>query len=523
MEKNILLLCVSLFPVKKENGKIVEPDVASYYFLDEKNEKYTEKISDKWYEFKGIMTNEAPSKGVIKYLYDQNRRLDKIVAIVSDRVEQNIEGRDISHYEYFKNAIYNYISEEISEDYFCGYNPDSLFEVVKINDITDEDAVIKASIDVATKIPEIKGNITDVNLFIDFNGGQRYIPFMLWNIASMMEIRGVKIEKTLTMNFENKENGHVLMRSMNPVFKIEELTSGINEYKKYGRADGLKKYFGKCDNSGINYAMNILIDFADNLLLCRTAYITNENKRKKLKECLEKDYSSYKDSYGILFSYFIKDIKDSYENLLEDNSPLNVIRWYIDNSYVPQALTFCEARLPAYFVENGIFAPVSDELDKLKQDDDSDKNMNDPAYRWLSSLAKFEERASLSEQEVRAAFEEIAVQLELDNYNNTCLGRMKKATMWYIIKIFSNTRLWMPDESRNLAVMPDSLKKNNYRKLMKILMCYYVIKILRNESNHANNEYELMKPEAIKKLIIYEIELLESIPDLKKEKGVENE
>ena len=531
MEKNILIQCISVYPDKPRLRK---------YYLEERDQEIYKSENGEYIEFEGVMTNEAPLKSIIKYLYDHDRRLDKVISLVSEKARTaKIAGKNQTSVEYLKDETDKYI-EEIEKDsakrYYDDYTKDNLFHYVEIDDNLDEKGVIDASIEVANKILEEAGEGNHVKLFIDFNGGQRYIPFMLWNISNLMKIRKITVERTMTMNSNNLNNSknnekqsentseeeHMIIQSMDPVFKMGNLIAGINEYKKYGRAEGLKDYFKDCHNEDINFALDKMTEFADNLQMCRVAYIFSDNRMKEFREILEKDYNTG-DSYDALFAYVVQDIKNGYKDLLEDNGVINTIKWCINNDYIQQALTLFEAKLPEYFVETGIFEPVSEESKNEILKMRSENELNSINHTWFKLVRRMNSYDDKVRKILKEEFLKMLEKLRLSKDDYECVLDYQDDVVSYAR---GTTRCLLPYGKNNnepRAVTVNSLSEKHYLKLTKIIFCYDLIRYIRNETSHANGSENLMKTEGVIKIMRYELDLLKDIPDLKKDKGVENE
>ena len=120
-EKNVLLLCLSMLSSR-------DLRVSEYvYDLDNKDKTVN-----------GIMTNEAPAKGVIERLALKNKKLDQIVVICSDTVNKPIGERSpkdqdclakhscivksklagYTHLELYKTLVNNYIAKKKFEDLY---------------------------------------------------------------------------------------------------------------------------------------------------------------------------------------------------------------------------------------------------------------------------------------------------------------------------------------------------------------------------------------------------------------------
>lgn len=380
--KNVLLLCMST--VKKDIKK------AKYSF------EYADGNAD---YVDGYMTNEAPTKAVVKQLekLGNGQRLDRVVMICSDSVHQKIEvvanespiehPESLSHIEFYKTMI-NRFAEETNSRY--KEQPIEYIEV-SIPDFTEAQQVSEAVIDAANKVITLED---DVQLHLDFNGGQRYVAFMLVAIGNLMKNRNVEIKQVMTMNFETQtrsgEEKIVQIQNMAPVFRSFDLISGINEYINYGRTKGLKTYFAATTNREIHHVLNAMEQFANNLQLCRTGYIMREkgNLLQLLEEYSQKERTETTlDAYEQLFLYVVKDILDGYRGILDGDLP-GIIKWCVERDFIQQALTFCVEEMPDYFWREKIFAASNNEkkeynyfLEKLQTKEANKFNRIQSDYR----------------------------------------------------------------------------------------------------------------------------------------------
>lgn len=494
--KNVLLLCMSPLSSTAQINK--------YTYESKKGTQFIE----------GVMTNEAPTKAVIGLLEEKgdSNRLDKVVMICSDAVKKTItlkEGEndlknlkqvDIrkcmedSHIEFYKKLINSY-AEEINSSYI---NNPIKYETVGIADFTEDDEVSKSVIEAASKVSEVG---EQVNLFIDFNGGQRYVAFMILAIANLMKIRQVSIDQIMTMNFDNKVDGIVPIQNMESVFASFDLIAGINEYINYGRIKTLRSYFKPSGNKEINAILAEMEKFTNNLQLCRTGYIMKY--RKKLLKSL-KDYSDKKrekedlDTYEQLFTYVVNDILKGYEGLLEGELP-NIIKWCVDNDFIQQALTFTAEEMPGYFWKSGLFkASVSEKekYDKFLMAKRSPNKKNNKscikqyseksskyAYEWMIKyLPHYDSDSNKKEKNVP--------HIIIQNYGIDCFKQIKIP--------FKNTKF----EERNAALLIWEKEQSNGRVISnmkngqlfrEVITLYFLLKNQRNLTNHADGDSEKSK------------------------------
>lgn len=520
--KNVLLLCMSPLSPKARINR---------YSYESKND------SNEYIE--GVMTNEAPTKAVIRMLEEKgsHNRLDKIVMICSDAVHKTIkliEGEndlhnlkqvdindciDDSHIEFYKRLV-NVYAKDVNSDYI---SQPIEYETVGIADFTEDDEVSKSVIEAAGKVAEAGEH---VNLFIDFNGGQRYVAFMILAIANLMKIRHVNIDQIMTMNFDNKVNGIVPIQNMEPVFASFDLISGINEYINYGRIRTLRNYFRSSNNKNIKSILAKMEEFSNNLQLCRTGYVMDH--REELLQMLE-EYSkqSFKaetlDTYEQLFAYVVSDILEGYEGLLTGELP-DIIKWCVNNDFIQQALTFTSEEMPGYFWKSGILKASS--LEKQEYDNflkivhaapmneygvikrnyrkEHPQNSSKYAYEWMINYLPYSsnERQNRDYKSLLAGSHASFKRLVFTgpkpkdvNITKNGLGRFTRISMKGIkisnsslekAKGFAAPLIWHTKQRMGRAScgMRDKLLFN------EVMVLYFLLKEQRNLTNHADGETE---------------------------------
>lgn len=506
--KNVLLLCLSpIRPMAQVN-------------------KYSVHIDGETVYFEGTMTNEAPAKSVIKKLSSAGKRLDRIVMICSGTVEGTAPVSPDDNAEYTHTRLFCHFINSYAEKTDAVYADIPIEYVhIPIADFTNDYQVSEA---VTAAASEITDGDDGVNLYIDFNGGQRYVAFMILAIANLMKARGVSIADIMTMNFENRVDGVIPIQDMSPLFESFDLVSGINEYINYGRIRGLKKYFSAAGEE-ICSILSCLETFSNNLQLCRTGYIM-ENKAPLLKcltDYLEKsERETYSDTYTRLFAFVIKDIIDGMKDLLSGTLP-EIIRWCVEKEFIQQALTFCSEEIPHYFVESGIFAPskeeaeeygqflrcvaetpfknIEKELKEYKKTDDS--SLSKLNYNWMIKYLPFSgERNAYADILPDSVYSDdllmfVCPDIEVDlpllkkDLNNFLLFDMKavpnRSQIIGTINIQVTKALWHCFVSGERVTT--TIKKRY--KLREILTVYYLLKQQRNMTNHAdtsvnNNEWD---------------------------------
>lgn len=247
--KNVLLLCMSAI---KEEG--IKENQYVYALGDGK------KQGEVW----GFVTNEAPMRYVMKMVFPN--KLDRIVIICSDEVSNrkieiskcNESGKEVGtqRRDSFQEKIqklflgkkefklvdyYKKLVELETEDY--DYVPE--YKEIPISDNPEDTEVAEAVINAVNNVMEFPDKDNDIHLYIDYNGGPRYVAFMQVVLAQFLKTRNVQLEQIITMNFGNKQNGKVPLQNLLSIFDSTNLIGSINEYINYGRIKGLKEYFKK--------------------------------------------------------------------------------------------------------------------------------------------------------------------------------------------------------------------------------------------------------------------------------------
>lgn len=500
MKENILLLCMS--PVTKVKSEF----------------KYSYIYKDKEYFLQGIMTNEAPAKSVIERLqFDNGKTLDKIVMICSDltrkkKLKEIFDGHteDMQLYKirtalseeeitelttltFFKEMIQKY-SAEVDQKYRD--NPIK-FQIVCISDFTEANQVAKAAVEAANKVME---DSEDVELYIDYNGGQRYVAFMILAISNLMKLRNIEIKEIMTMNLDNRIDNITPIQNMKAVFGCIDLVAGINEYINYGRAKTLLSFFSNCRNSSITAILASMKEFAHNLQLCRTDKVFEERDKLKIKL---QDYISYtnsveiEDTYEILFSYVVQDILEGYRILLEGDLP-EVIQWCVEKEYIQQALTFYAERIPVYFWEQEIFCPNHREEEIYHvfwtacQNNDKKYNLinkiesyyksYNKKYSWMNKFLD----CSTSGYKKSIFWKEYFPQINFDDYFRHI--KSVNVSVYPLSHIANSVQLNKAKKATGklLGYIDAGRAKSKCRKeLDAIMMDYQLLKEQRNLTNHA--------------------------------------
>ena len=540
--KNVLFLCVS--PISKTAKKTI----------------YSFKQSDgNTVLLDGYQTNEAPTKSVIHKLSKQGsgQLLDQIIIICTDAIKNKVELSDASelknaniglsapieeltHKDYYAETIDRY-SKEINSGYKD--HPIDIVEIPMPDFAYGDNSLTEAVVTAAERIilpNEPKGS--EVNLFIDFNGGPRTVAFLITALSNLMKLRNVHVKEIMTMNFDNKVNGVVPIQDLSVVFSTYDLISAINEYINYGRIKGLKRFFSDAGNTEINNILKAMENFSNNLQLCRTGYIMDN--RRKLASMLNaykiQDHCGETDTYNRLFRYVVSDIIEGYKGMIDGELP-DIIRWCVDRDFIQQALTFASEELPKYFWEYGLYTAGDDELayfneylrktksnefKSLKGKEYPEKEKKYP-YCWMiqflpNSMAEgksSEEKKPRTYKEIgklgmtqRAEYSRKDIKTQNRNKISNTITKKFHGYRLEIAKMNTQKLMYCTSQGYSRTICSDDA-------LFKMLLLYYIIKDQRNKTNHADDSdpKDLFKFNELTDCID---ELLKSIEEAKRDASV---
>ena len=389
-EYNIMITNVSL--VNTNNLT----DTNEYIFdeLDEGNKK-----------IKGNMTNEAPIEGLQKLLEKNEKQLDKIIMIVSESV------RNKTINENSRNKTEDPDGNLTSLEFLCRkiekYENTNI-EKVEIKDEPEEKDTVETINKVKNMIEKVSEDNPEmqINIYIESNGGVRYVIFMLYNIISIMSKNNhnIILKGIYSMVYSNKPTR---IKNTQNIYESSELIAIVGEYINYGRIESLKKYVDKRLNQeeddnlkkDINRCMNKLEEFSQALQLCRSEWIlrllsaNNEESvltyLKKFNQKYNKEDSTNAIIFGIVFSMIWQEFKEFNKNS-DDNNLDNIIEWCLKKDYVQQALTLCSEQIPKYLIDNKIIE-FDDEFNrKFWADYKKDgRKYEENYYKFITYIPKY--------------------------------------------------------------------------------------------------------------------------------------
>ncbi len=529
--KNQKLDKVILITSNEANEKIKKPEIR-----DNKNNNieadYRIELIDKIKKFcnqENITINCSDINNIIDLKQNKliikksNNNNELIVEIQKDIPKNQFEQK----FGYDKVSSVRVLTDNISE--FCeekGFDCPNMDTCIDLGEGNKDSDVTSAITEVSSKLIELlQDKDTQVNLYIEANGGIRYVLVMLIAIINALETvyDNIKLKKIFSMVLSDRDkDGRIYIRDTSMIYASIELVSAIKEFINYGRIKSLQDYFKKrkeiskhknLDNfseevfDDINKCVNNLSQLADNLQLCRTEQIINSfygtNDTNSIKEVLEEFKNKYdkddiNNSDAKVFNDVIKNILQEYKDIYNNtdkyqNKFLNlpkIIQWCIDKDYIQQALTLCSERLPKYIVENGIVTIN----ETLKEATSKSKKNYEENYHFLvqyiySSYYKFVSYSKLYE----------LLDLYKKQYNlYNILSEEKQEKLSDIENISKKLNDIIKINNREKTAWVNSVKKSfedliveDNQKLEELLNeVDKVIPDIKNETNNNNKKFD---------------------------------
>lgn len=334
--KNIMLLFLS--DVKIFNGVVS----ATYY----------ENISNIEEERKTETTNES----AVRYLSKmKNAPPDKIFYFASNKVQNNINGKEISHVDYFKNRITNDVVGDVEE----------VMVPCEFNENADIQQTMDTVIEMASKIQKYIATLpngTEVTLHVDMTGGMRHASLMMLVITRLIQYSGVKIGNILYSNY-SRDRQKQFVEESNEIYNLFDVISGAYEFVSFGSVEAIQNYFKEKNPQGeLKNLLDAMERFSNAIKICQTSII--EGELKNLNAHIENfKKAGNKNLHEKLFDNLIDTIKKEYGILLSnDVNRIDIIRWCMNKGFWQQVLTLCTEWLPEIIVDYGIYYTYDDKI-----------------------------------------------------------------------------------------------------------------------------------------------------------------
>ncbi|WP_031556115.1 TM1812 family CRISPR-associated protein [Oribacterium sp. FC2011] len=332
--------------------------------------------------YNGEMTNEAPIKSIANRLGQKGEKLNAILFIESEEVRTgkiSIGATTYSHIGYLKEKIEEFLGE---------YVKDTEFIDIEIKDEPSKDDVSTTVFEIYNKLLEMAEDNRNINIFIESNGGVRYVLTMLLSLTKTLEnyYENVHIKEITSMVYDQNQNNDqnpTKIVNTKDVYDTAQITGIADEFVNYGRTNSLQRYvegylkdLTPDQRQDVQITLDKLKKISDDIQLCRSTLILDDFYGKNnLKSIIEEFTDKYKkkDIPAIIsiFNHVLqlilnelnqtvyKDLKAVVvdEELKEDgansvNLP-QMIEWCLNKSFIQQALTFVAERLPLYLFVTG--------------------------------------------------------------------------------------------------------------------------------------------------------------------------
>ena len=336
----------------------------------DKRSYFDDKVEDNVYE--GFITNEAPVKSFIKR---NNGNVHTIFFIASEKARKDSitdeSGGKVSSLCFLKRKINEYCDKNYRKPNFC---------VVQISDEPDAKEVAETVQVIYNSILELSQceNVSEINLFVESNGGVRYLIPMVLSITKSLEKYDdrIHIRETSSMVSGN-DNNKIRIFNSKSIFDAAEITGLVDEYLYYGRTDGLRKYIEnqlRSENkeltncSGLQSLLGKMEKTANDIQLCRTSSMLEDffgsgNIVSSINEYLNEGDGENSPSFSGLptLTCILKImLKELVQFTVKQNDPKVsknlhlpvLISWCLKKSFLQQALTLCSEQLPQFLFDS---------------------------------------------------------------------------------------------------------------------------------------------------------------------------
>lgn len=313
---------------------------------------------------------------------------------------------------------------------FGGNERDKIKDIYKnkVDKLFDSDINLdrnaNAAVLIRNKIMEMTKDDKIVNVYLNMQGGFRTSIYSIYTAIEMIHDKNVVVKEQFALDYEpSNVMNEVIDETAR--YAILKLSSGLDSFIRYGKADDLNEYLRRSLDSGNtasdeNKIVDAIQEISDAITIADP--VRFKSSIKELKELIEKIDSNKdknnSDSQDLVdvanlkhesdkinqvdryFEYILNNIKKEYEEIFKDDEyqEINIIKWFNKKGFVAQALTYIEDKMPSIFLndENDSFIRL-----KLEEGDfNIKKQFNSPPYMGeeekfhfiFDYLLSFEER-----------------------------------------------------------------------------------------------------------------------------------
>ena len=439
---DVLLLAMSTFPLNKVIRR------TEFSVKDNPDFKIT-----------GRSQLDPIPKYVAKQLEMENECLDKIIILATKdtMIEQEITTPEktketISPVGYFKKQTRGYLNPEGIDDQekfdqkrFCIVEVDEANPAKGIGDI----------------LRILRGEEGKLRLHMAMNGGLRGIQRLLEAMIVLLRAEGITVDGAYSI-----EMGGVC-RIINETerLKIFEFVSGMNQFYYDGRINALDQYLKK-DNP-LTDAIKMV---ADGISWCNVKNF--EGGLDNLRKFYANKAQSLDDSYLELFKDTIKqDFKDL---LSPDRTVLDEIEWCMNKRFYQPALTLLEARMSKTLIDKQFLTLTTDgERSKFKNNIEDNDLFNGLVHSISVSQMYNKNFNEMDEKDYEdymkyANDHKCKLNVNFDENNYSITAKSRKG---------------------DIEVSKPFQIKQGGKLLVEFLFLHKTLKTVRNEMNHANENF----------------------------------
>ena len=341
-------------------------------------------------------------------------------------------------------------------------------------------------------------------IYIDSSGGIRDTITAVIAAVRLMSINAIKPAGIMTTDFLQNEDTYIkpfaVINNQN-MYDVFDLVSGLDEFKSYGRAEKLFRYFKNDDKNGLFAKIEKL---GEACLICAPNQMLKAVREvsEKLSCCPDVDGnpSQMKD-------YIIWQIKEDFVDLLKaeesfknDNEVVSnnewekyylipMIEWCINNGLIQQALTLYVEKMPDFFVKNNIiFYKDTKKKSSIAKDVEGiykkcKKYGYTKEYCFIRNYIFRKPKNNPYYSRIKRNFDNKGEKKdEALSFNNGTCNTCEQ--VFFEQLIYKGIKYDLFDEIKLLT----DYYMNNGSDVASVLILYYRLKENRNHMNHANNQ-----------------------------------
>lgn len=312
-------------------------------------------------------TNEAVLRLLEKRLEEKEEKIDKIITVLSFKVENEISGAvpDMTTYEFFRDLVREVVG---TAEVLC-----SVREYENENASRETGAVIR----------EICEHITaEDEIYIDTSGGTRTSANMLQLLAKILEYKGYKLAASYYSNINSEP---AVIQTTKDFTELTMLADAVNEFVHTGRAYQLSECFKDEKHEDIVRLIEYMDEFTDRMQLCNISDL--DDILTKMRSQIEKVRMIRSDETKIVILGNLLPVIENkfFEGSSDSIDYCRMIKWCLENKLVQQAVTIYIEKMPKYIFDNRILICDSKYYDDIKE-----KNANNPPKQNTDAVIFFE-------------------------------------------------------------------------------------------------------------------------------------